>query len=373
MNQAQQMPTKRYVPAIDNHFPRVNQSYPIDVSIARKSWVTLYPTNHDSNFLRDSFVEFTIDSEPGSFIDYNSFNIEFNLQLLKANDEAVAADTPIIFTNGLLHALISSRKLFLNSQLVESDYQANYTQYVKTITSENNDYITNQCESMGYFPESKIINTTATTANFAAQEANVPIRKVYAAKENIQLYGPLNLDIGNANMLMIDRINGRLHIELSDTTQLILKANDHADNYKIKIFSVKLHYKRITPVEAAYLEFNKTLLANNIEYNFERFILHKSSVSANQRQVFLSQIFGSLIPNKLHIMMVDQTACIGDATRNAQYFDHFNLDDINIIANGLSVLNTEVSFTNKYSGLYKRVTEAMRTKDHSISYKKFAN
>ena len=133
----------------------------------------------------------------------------------------------------------------------------------------------------------------------------------------------------------------------------------------IKI-SVKLHYKRITPVEAAYLEFNKTLLANNIEYNF------KSSVSANQRQVFLSQIFGSLIPNKLHIMMVDQSACIGDATRNAQYFDHFNLDDINIIANGLSVLNTEVSFTNKYSGLYKRVTEAMRTKDHSISYKNFA-
>ena len=120
------------------------------------------------------------------------------------------------------------------------------------------------------------------------------------------------------------------------------------------------------------MEFNKTLLANNIKYNFERFILHKSSVSANQRQVFLSQIFGSLIPNKLHIMIVDQTACIGDATRNAQYFDHFNLDDINIIANGLSVLNTEVSFTNKYSGLYKRVTEAMKTKDHSISYKNFA-
>ena len=107
MNQAQQMPTKRYVPAIDNHFPRVNQSYLIDVSISRKSWVTLYPTNHNSNFLRDSFVEIAIDSEPGSFIDYNSFNIEFNSQLLKANSKAFAADAPIIFTNGLFHVLIS--------------------------------------------------------------------------------------------------------------------------------------------------------------------------------------------------------------------------------------------------------------------------
>ena len=99
-------------------------------------------------------------------------------------------------SNGLLHALIYSQKLFLNSQLVESDYQANYTQYVKTITSENNDYITNQCEAMGYFPESTIINTTSATYALAAQEANVPRRKVYAAKENIQLYGPLNLYIG---------------------------------------------------------------------------------------------------------------------------------------------------------------------------------
>ena len=70
-------------------------------------------------------------------------------------------------------------------------------------------------------------------------------------------------------MLMIDRINARLHIELADTSQLILKASDDAVNYKIKIFSVKLHFKRITPVGKAYLEFNKNLLTKNIQYNFE--------------------------------------------------------------------------------------------------------
>ena len=85
---------------------------------------------------------------------------------------------------------------------------------------------------------------------------------------------------------MIDRINARLHIELADTSQLILKASDDAVNYKIKIFSVKLHFKRITPVGKAYLEFNKNLLAKNIQYNFERFILYKSSIAANQRQIF---------------------------------------------------------------------------------------
>ena len=108
MDYSQHMPTDRYVDVLDDRFPNVSQTYPIDTSIERKSWVTLYPTNHDSNFLKDSFVEFTIDSEPGCFIDYSSFNIEFNLQLLKENGDALPRDSTIIFTNGLMDSLISS-------------------------------------------------------------------------------------------------------------------------------------------------------------------------------------------------------------------------------------------------------------------------
>ena len=373
MDYSQHMPTDRYVDVLDDRFPNVSQTYPIDTSIERKSWVTLYPTNHDSNFLKDSFVEFTIDSEPGCFIDYSSFNIEFNLRLLKANDADLAGDSAVMLTNGLIHSLISSRKLFLNSQLVESDYQSNYTQYVDAITNFDHEYIKSQGLPMGYFPEQKIINGTAAKAGFAAQDANVPARQTFARQENIQLYGPLNLSVGKSDMLMIDRISARLHLELADTPLLILKASDDATNYKIKIFSVKLHFKRITPVAKAYLEFNKSLLAKNIQYNFERFILYKSSIGANQRQVFLSQPFGSLIPSKMYILMVSQAACIGDTKKNAQYFDHFNLDDLKITANGLSVLDFELNFPNKCSVLYNRVIESFNTDRHSISYSKFGS
>ena len=368
-----QIPTDRFIPSYDSHFPNVTSNYPIDVSIERKSWVTLYPTNHDSNFLKDSFVEFTVESEPGCFIDYNSFNIEFNLRLLKANGEALPHDSTVIFTNGLIHALISSRKLFLNSQLVESDFQSNYTQYVQTITSKDDRYIKNHCRPMGYFPEKKIIKNTPSKADFPGYESNIPSRQSFARQENIQLYGPLNLSVGKSDMVMIDRISARLHMEIADTAQLILKANDDADNYKIKIFSVKLHFKRITPFDNALLAFNKNLLSKNIQYNFERFILYKSSVSANQRQLFLSQPFGSLIPNKLYILMIAQSASIGDTKKNAQYFDNFKLDDLKITANGLSVMDFELNFPNKYTSLYKRVIDSLNSNRHSISHSKFGS
>ena len=372
------MPTDRYVEALDNHFPNVSKNYPIDVSIERKSWVTLYPTNHDNNFLKDSFVEFTIDSEPGCFIDYSSFNIEFNLQLLKENGDALPHDSSVIFTNGLIHTLIISRKLFLNSQLVESDYQSNYTQYVDTITSKDNEYIKNQGVAIGYFPEQKIINSTPDKATFTGQDGYISdrwlyIRQKFARQENIQLYGALNLCVGKSDMLMIDGISARLHIELAETSQLILKALDDEDDYKIKIFSVKLHLKRITPVEKAYSEFNKRLLTKNIQYNFKRFIQYKSTVGANQRQVFLSQPFGSLIPSKMHILMVSQSGCIGDTNKNAQYFDHFKLDNLKITANGLSVMDFELNFPNKYTSLYKRVIDSLNSNRHSISHSKFGS
>ena len=367
------MPTDRYVEALDSHFPNVSQTYPIDVSTERKSWVTLYPTNHDSNYLKDSFVEFTIDSEPGSFIDYNSINIEFNLQVLKENGDALPHDSTIIFTNGLMHSLIRSRKLFLNSQLVESDFQSNYTQYVDTITSKDEEYIKKQGAAIGYFPEQKIINSTLNKANLASQDVYVPVRQAFARQGNIQLQGPLNLSVAKSDMLMIDKISARLHIELAKTSQLILKASDDEDNYNIKIFSVKLHFKRITPVSKAYLEFNKSLLTKNIQYNFERFILYKSSVGANLRQIFLSQPFGSLIPSKMHILMVSQSACIGDVNKNGLYFDHFKLDNLKVTANGLTMMDFELNFPNKYTSLYTRVIDSMNSDRHLISHSKFGS
>ena len=374
MAQSLQTPTQRYMPAYDSHFPRVNQTFPIDVSVDRKQWVTLYPSNHDTTYLKDSFVEFVIDSEPACFIDFGSFNIEYNLQVIKASDGGeVGANKEVVLTNGLIHALSTSRKLFLNNELVEADYESNYTQYVNYLTTEDGDYTGREGSSMGYFIEINPMSSSVAKAQFPDRDYKMKYRMQFAAKENIQLYGPLNLDIGKSKMLMVDRVAARLHLELADASQLILKASDLAENYKIKIFSVKLHFKRITPAQNAYLELNKSLLSQNLEYNFERNLVYKTTVGANQRQAFLSQIFGSLIPNKLHIIMVSQQANIGNDKLNSHYLDHFNLDNIRVTTNGLSVLDSEISFTNKYSSLFKRTIDAIQSKSHSIDYDRFNN
>ena len=374
MAQSLQTPTQRYLPAYDSHFPRVNQTFPIDVSVDRKQWVTLYPSNHDTTHLKDSFVEFVIDSEPACFIDFSSFNIEYNLQVTKASDGgAVGADQEVVFTNGLIHALTTSRKLFLNNELVEADYESNYTQYVNYLTTEDAHYTATEGTSMGYFIDSRPMASSVPKAEFPERDYKMKYRMKFAAQENIQLYGPLNLDIGKSKMLMVDRVAARLHLELADASQLIIKASDLAENYKIKIFSVKLHFKRITPAQNAYLELNKSLLSHNLEYNFERNLVYKTTVGANQRQAFLSQIFGSLIPNKLHIIMVSQQASIGNDKLNSHYLNHFNLDNIRVTTNGLSVLDSEISFLNKYASLFKRTIDAIQSKSHSINYDNFDN
>ena len=82
-------------------------------------------------------------------------------------------------------------------------------------------------------------------------------------------------------------------------------------------------------------------------------------------------MFGSLIPNKLHILMVSQKASIGDDKLNSHYFHHKNLDNVRVTVNGLSVLDTEISFTNKYASLFKRSIDAIHSKNHSLDYDLF--
>ena len=69
--------------------------------------------------------------------------------------------------------------------------------------------------------------------------------------------------------------------------------------------------------------------------------------------------------------MVNQKASIGDDKLNSHYFGHFKLDNIRVSANGLTMLDSDVSFTNKYSALYQRSTDALRTKAHSIPFGHF--
>ena len=80
-----QLPTKNYIPAIDSRFPRVDTKIPIDISTERKYWEHRYPTNHHSDYHKDTYVEFSLESEPQTFIDFSSMVICVKLKLLKSD------------------------------------------------------------------------------------------------------------------------------------------------------------------------------------------------------------------------------------------------------------------------------------------------
>ena len=254
MDEPIRLPTKNFIPAIDSHFPRVKQSYPIDVSIERRHWTTLYPTNHDTDYLKDSFVEFTLDSEPGTFLDVSSILLEINLELLKSDGTQPVDDDAVIFANGLIHTIIKSRKLYLNSELVESDHHSNYTRYINTMSNVDGERIYRQGLKSGYFPldYGASLHKSEPKATFL-DGATTNGRNNYRKQGRIQMCGALDLDLGKSNMLLPDLVNGRLHLDLADVSQIIQKPSDDANNYSIKIYSIKLHYERVTPVTNAYI------------------------------------------------------------------------------------------------------------------------
>ena len=305
-----QLPTKNYIPAIDSRFPRVDTKIPIDISTERKYWEHRYPTNHHSDYHKDTYVEFSLESEPQTFIDFSSMVICVELKLLKSDGTELGAGDKPLFCDGLIHALFPSRKLFLNSQLVESNYLANYTDYIKYLSTHSDLDIMREGVTAGYFPKIENINDTKTKADIDRSDVVKQMIK-FSHQNKIQLSAPLNLNIGDANFTFPDRINGRLHLEIASSSQLILKPSDDVNNYKVNIFNISLYFKRIVPTSDIYLEFNKSLLSKNLEYHYEREILYKASIASGQRQIYINNPFSNLIPNQITILMVDQAASKG--------------------------------------------------------------
>ena len=85
-----------------------------------------------------------------------------------------------------------------------------------------------------------------------------------------------------------------------------------------------------------------------------------------------------IVDNNIYSDNMKNLALLGFAiamqqTKNGLYFDHFKLDDLKITANGLSVMEFELNFPNKYTSLYTRIIDSMNSDRHLISHSKFGS
>ena len=351
------IPVSSYTAGISESYPNVNRQRIVESSINSKERVDFMPINMGVNqMLSDQYLEFRINGVIGCFIDLSSLLVELSVIPVKSVDNANLGDEDnVALVNGLANTLFKSVSVFLNEKMVESNPIFNYTSYIKLLKSMDLNTV-NSIGKCGFFYDDNANKRTITEEYVAGRFLGTNNTLEHELMSDIKSHGidmcfPLLLDISSLDMYLLDGVDIRVRLELANKGWII-KTNSGGPAITPYIRRARLWMDKVTPHYNALSALNESLNIKPLEYIFNK-TLHKTYViGTGESTVMLDRPFGSCIPEKLTMVIVDMEAFSGRYDLNGLYFKHANLSSTHITINGSSVYSINTAFPHHYARSY---------------------
>ena len=354
------IPVSSYTAGISESYPNVNRQRIVESSINSKEKVDFMPVNMGVNqVLADKYIEFRINGIVGSFIDLSSCLLELSLIPVNSTDNTeLATDVNVAMVNGLANTLFKSVSVFINEKMVESNPIFNYTSYIKLLKSMDTNTV-NTIGKCGYFYDDTNVTETYNAATFTSASTGIEHGLMVNIKPHgIDICFPLLIDISTLDMYLLDGVDVRIRLEMANNGWIV-KTDAGGSNIKPYIRKVKLWLDRITPHYNALSALNESLNLKPLEYIFHK-TLHKTYVvGTGESSIMIDQPFGSCIPEKLTMLIVDMDAFSGNYNHNGLYFKHANISNTHITINGSTVYNINTAFPHQYAQSYYETQKSM--------------
>ena len=366
-------PTNRYDQSISEMFPNPTRRYKIESSIASKYDRDFLPVNANlfNGGINDSFLEFNVEGIENSFLDLSHLTLEMKVQFTNANNTAIEPAKNLSLVDGFFHRMFKSHSVFLNGTQVEASNNFGLLNNIKTFTNMSKMNIDTIGRGMFYKNlDIPIPNTLATDyfepANIHQKESDI-VRESHGV---VQAVGPLLLGISDADQYLLDKISMRVRLDLAPASVLI-NSND-TEEFKYFITSCKLWVRVVNPVPSSLIAINKMLFEKqrSIEYVFERPLEKTIIFPQNHSTLTIDSPFGSIIPHKLFIFIIDQTALNGSYRHNANYLTHNNISNIKVDINGNSLSNHNCAFPREAGSVFYQTLSTIG-KNNLLTYNNF--
>ena len=368
------IPVSSYTVGITESYPNVNRQRIVESSINSKERLDVLPVNMGINHrLTDRYLEFRVPGTIGSFIDLASLLIEMKLEIRNNDGTNLADDLNIGIVNGISNTLFKSISVFINDKMIESNPIFNYTSYLKMLTNINSDNI-NSFGKCGFFHDDANngeVTKTYSAATFTTV-SNLEHKLLNTLKgEGIDICFPLLFDSSTLDMYLLDAVDLRIRLEMANNNWVFNSADD-IGQVSLNVVKAKLWMDRVVPHYNAMMALNQALSAKPIEYVFQK-TLHKTYVvGSNENSIMIDRPFGMVIPEKMHMIIVNMNAFSGRASLNGLYFDHANLENFHLTVNGNTFYNVNTSFPNSYSQSYYETLKTIGlNNNHMITHQSF--
>ena len=193
------------------------------------------------------------------------------------------------------------------------------------------------------------VYTAASFQNQTSDESEIQTE----CKKVLHMMIPLGMEMSSAGIFLMNGVDIRLRFDLSPASLMINTAS--ADSgYKYIVETAKLWTQKIVPNPDALFSLNKSLLTNNssIEYVFERPIIKSFVLPLGQDNLSFDNVFNGVIPHKVYLFFIRQSAVSGNYTNNGAYLSNCNISSVQLQLNGNIITSLNASFPDGIANVF---------------------
>jgi hypothetical protein len=199
-------------------------------------------------------------------------------------------------------------------------------------------------------------------SNFDSKQNNAFQKRHENFKDSkmIEVFGKLHADVFNLNKLLLCGVDLKVTLELEKQNFYLMqfatsetKTTKELQGGQIKINEAQLYVRHLSINSSMLLAHHKILSNQNAIYNFKRNVIKNYTISTGVTTQNFENIFNGQLPTNVLVMLVDNKSFNGELDLNPFNFQHFNLSQISLNVNGISVPNHPLTL-NPNKGLVAR-------------------
>jgi hypothetical protein len=302
-------------------------------TVERVRWVEHRPVTTAGD---DGPLEFLISGGGNQYVDLQRTMLHVRVKVVKENGGSLTDQEHVGPVNLFLHSLWSVVEVQLQQKIVSSTGPLYpYKAYLDTLLRYGTDGET-KLQSQLYYPDSS--HTIKTADPIMGGNTGLSARAdLIAGSNTVDMQGPLLSDICQMSRYLLNGIEISFKLWPSKNSFRLMSDVNEA-NYKVIIVDALLNVCLITISPEIVMTHNEILETTTAKYPYWRSEIKHFAMSPGQYYFTKDNMFQGKVPTRMIICLVSSEAMSGDFQRNPFNFQHYNIDNITITVDDVSVL-----------------------------------
>ncbi len=320
-------------------------------------------------------VEFRItNADTDTYLDLTNTLLYVRAKIVKGDGTALTEDDEVAPTNLWLHSLWQQVDVSLNDKLVSaSTNMYPYRAYIETLLSYGQEAKDSQLGTALWYKD-----TAGRFNTHSGENPGFVHRMRHTAKsQSVDMLGRLHTDIGFQDRYLLNHVTVRVRLIRAKDAFSLLTSQAQPD-YKVVLEDVQMHVRKVQISPPLQLAHVKVLEKSPAQYPIRRVLTKYFAVPQGQTAVNEQNLFLGVLPKRLILCMVNNTAFDGTYNQNPFQFQHMFLNYLALHMNGRQIpaqpLTPRFSdnlYVRSYFNLFTGVGKAHRDDGNDISRHEF--